>query len=1826
MGREAVVAENKTPLPASYYQTKESGDVEGVQYALGAGSAINAGNGDNKVEVFVAAGTAMASKSQIITGSGNDTISILGDEFSYPKKLIVDGEEKSYTSRTGQSTGLLGASINAGNGDNVITISAKYGMMSEKNSAGKVTAQASLKTGTGNDSVLIASSVATVSGTSYGVYRDLAIGMSDATYTDAGGDNTFAIGDTAGMGNGAIGMYNSTVKLGAGNDVVTITSGNPPRFSAFSLYGKNLLNVGAGNDSVFIQGDIEGTNSQNISTINLGAGNNTLGIEGNIVYASVLGGDGDDSISMLANPSYANLSNPNVTLGISDSTINLGNGDNALAIGGEIVRTLDKNTRIGTVRAEMESVTITAGKGKDNITINGELSFSSIKDSAGDANITIFSDTEDAISLGDSSISTGAGHDVITIDNSSGGIAVYNNSIITAGAGNDTVTIKGDVLAQGRSGVKAAINLGAGNNSLSIEGNVGFTRYYDNAALAWVEKPVAGGSVTVLGGAQSDTISITGTIIATSIDAGAGNDSVSIGQKLGAMTEVKGGKGTDTLNVSGLGMQVDETMYTLRGDTATVVGDAQTLSGFEVLDIGREDGKGTRLVITGADVTAMLKGEAAVSFTYNGKKKASLVIEGSDKDAYMLGLGWSSIGTTAWNGGSYNILEWSGGTAKKYVLISQDVAYEEMARISDANAASLTDGQACELYDISLTQALTKGLGSLKSTTLTLGDGADSLTVAAGEAAGADGKTEFSSINMGGGNDTLRLQSAKGTSIELGSGNNELAVNTSGTNLTISSGAGADSVTIADLANSTLDLGGGNNTLAIDSADSISIMLGAGSDSLALGNVQDTLVELGGGEDVLRIDDASNALTIRNTDGSTNLTIAGDKLQKDLSVSMGKGRDTLTVGSVDSAAILQNAYFHVGSPIPGSDGTFAEANKNVINMYLQKSATKDVVAAIAGNVAPANIQMQEQDGVNKYMNMQFGSTNEGEQSFLQDTDITFTTGENTLSVVGITKISDSHLKFDGASTVSMGMITTGNNNTPAIFDDDSTVYFDNVTLEFSSSGGAMYLQGADNFAHTLDVINGVKGSITLGSRNDVVSYSTGAGSSTINMGAGNDSVSLTKGTGTSAPQIFMGEGDDTINVNGMNSVHWATNGGTGTDWLIGMGGLGAELEGMGKKGLKLNGYLGSEIEYFDFSAGRNEGERFLLQFTGASVIQSSNASSFAYTVTLADGSTQTFNDNAARIIGKEGDSFVLDDNWTLLGTTAAITDADGKSRTYYVLQVTDQHSGENRRILLDTTTFREFTPDDVENIDNWSNGVYGKNITIAEVLESAIGMVRYSSITSTANSANASTIALLSFANVAVGDGNDSITISGTMDSSTISLGGGNNTLTMNDTIGLSFITSGDGNDSLAFDKDVWATINMGGGNNTLTALGYLGGVVTAGNGNDTITVTDALNASLDLGGGSNKVVATSVGYGSNIQGAQKVTVLDELTDGSITLQEGAGAAEISVAGNVGTSLSYNGSSYYDEAKKISLTSADDTVVVGTKGGNTYIGGTVFDLGAGENILKAYAQSANTSYFTVTGNVSEGSEILFGSFGKTKYTQSDGSETWALPSNITQITLDDVTLHDGFTLDFSGGGNAYNATNNLALGSNDGKYGNSARLVLGESISVAEKADGSAGAAVITGSVGRYDDTLDVSMHEGNITLKELLGDIDVKSFEQITLTGKSEGQGGYASESTAGRLTLTYEDVAGLEADAITEDATYTDFIGNSITIKASDANGSSTSTSIITVNGTFDSDRVFMASGDWNLVGTYKQYASNDYGYDVYVSKEDPTTYVKVQQLTEV
>lgn len=128
----------------------------------------------------------------------------------------------------------------------------------------------------------------------------------------------------------------------------------------------------------------------------------------------------------------------------------------------------------------------------------------------------------------------------------------------------------------------------------------------------------------------------------------------------------------------------------------------------------------------------------------------------------------------------------------------------------------------------------------------------------------------------------------------------------------------------------------------------------------------------------------------------------------------------------------------------------------------------------------------------------------------------------------------------------------------------------------------------------------------------------------------------------------------------------------------------------------------------------------------------------------------------------------------------------------------------------------------------------------------------------------------------------------------------------------------------------------------------------------------------IDLGGGVNTLVATGSSFttSADILGVQNVTIEGSYI-GDILLEEGDGAAAVEIGGGVGANHTGGTSYYQTERYKISLTDADDTVTLGTKGsGTSIVGHTEIDLGGGTNLLKIYAESWQTNYFTLKGTVS----------------------------------------------------------------------------------------------------------------------------------------------------------------------------------------------------------------------------------------------------------------
>ena len=1158
---DMVVTEPLSPYPSS-------GTYQGTSYAVSGGT-INVGNGDNSVVINTQTGIGMTGNAKLIAGTGNDSIEVAA------------------LARYGWA--VYGGSIAAGEGNNTITLGGLVGLGRSTNASGRVTAKASLTTGKGNDSI----SIRTSGGD--GLTSQMGVGMYYSSIKDTGGANTVTINYDG--GSGAVSMHNSTISLGAGNDEVTMSSvysGNLYGFIQTTLYGKSILDTGAGDDKVTLKGNVTGTNKKNMSAVNLGAGQNILNVEGNLAYATIAGGAGKDIVSIIGENGGTYGVDGTATLQpaqISYATINLGAGDNELAIG-------DVAGEQNGAGSEITYSSVTLGAGNDTAQIIGHLDSSTIKDAGGNNAITLSSTTAEGIILTNSSVTLGSGHDTLQIlASGTDGKAIFGSSGVSTGAGDDLVEIAGDVHSQVAKAVN--INLGAGNNTLTIDGDVGFMTYLvDRDNYTWAS-PTTNNYVTITGGAQSDDIAVTGTISGATVNAGAGNDSVTIGKTLGDKAILAGGKGKDTLNVAGIATEVMTDQYLLDTSSTTLVGSSGKISGFEVLDVGSNDGLSTLLTITG-NLPTLLSVDTAVKYTvtttdgtnktYNEK---SLIITGDEEDSYRLGADWTVLGVTTVGGVEYTVLQHSDGKAR--VLVDNAMAIRETTSYTTngdiADNANLVD------VAISLTEAFEKTFGSLEWSTLDLGDDNDSVTVT--------GRTGVAIINTGAGADSLNLSGAtESSTVSMGAGNNSLTV-ASASASSFDLGDGADTVRIAAASDSIFDLGGGADTLTVADAASSTFNLGAGNDGTTLGGGTDLTINMGTGQDTLAINGPVSGVTVTTQSGDNSLSIAGwayteltaqagevyettgptgypytshtitvtpteymptNGVAKSVSATLGSGNDTLRIGDNATAAMLAGGYFDVGDGENVVDVHLRKAyyaknnnyhsqtsNGGSTNTYTDTTYEAPVIA-LAGNLGEATISIVEDPALvaarQSYLHLQIGSALSDGMTKLGASTIDMGAGVNTLSIYGATQLSDTTFKFADTST---NLINVGGDSISMA---DTGIYLDDVTFDLGASAtqGTVFtnrfdawgMQGMDN---KLTVLGIGAGNITLADRlegvteeddvplgNDTLTLALGKVADLrglgINLGSGDDSLTITTNVVEKIANLTInaGDGEDSIYI------------------------------------------------------------------------------------------------------------------------------------------------------------------------------------------------------------------------------------------------------------------------------------------------------------------------------------------------------------------------------------------------------------------------------------------------------------------------------------------------------------------------------------------------------------------------------------------------------------------------------------------------------------------------------------------------------------------------
>lgn len=255
-------------------------------------------------------------------------------------------------------------------------------------------------------------------------------------------------------------------------------------------------------DPLFGKSDDKVVISKNMetSTINLGEGKNALEIGGAVTLGNIYSGQGNDRVSIADS--------------VKSTTINLGYGDNSLDIGKDFhlstVYTYagDDTLKIGN---SLTNSTVNLGDGKNSIDIKNGVDFSNVFTTNGDDKLKVGGN------INSTTINLGAGDNEIVI-----GKTMDLSTLYTLG-GDDNLLIKNSL-------ERSTVNLGNGQNSILVEKNVK--------------------SSTIITGSGDDLVLVNGNIKDTNIFTGGGNDKIFI-NSAEKCTMIDGGSGYDVLYLSG---------------------------------------------------------------------------------------------------------------------------------------------------------------------------------------------------------------------------------------------------------------------------------------------------------------------------------------------------------------------------------------------------------------------------------------------------------------------------------------------------------------------------------------------------------------------------------------------------------------------------------------------------------------------------------------------------------------------------------------------------------------------------------------------------------------------------------------------------------------------------------------------------------------------------------------------------------------------------------------------------------------------------------------------------------------------------------------------------------------------------------------------------------------------------------------------------------------------------------------------------------------------------------------------------------------------------
>ena len=1049
-------------------------DLNGLDFSL-----IEDKGGNNLVDI--SGGIYGMIQSTLSIGAGNDTYRITGnDSFGLESVTLTDTGGKNAFVLRSENGGVSNSALDLLAGNSTLNINSYKGMVSS-----------SLMLGKGADVLEISSGD---------------VGLDSVTLTDAGGKNNIAVSG------GFEAIKGSTVSLGTDADLVTLASQN-------NVLSGSQLNLGGGNDTVYLEGLGEYAYSAVNSTLDAGAGNDLINLRGTISASTIDAGAGNDVIHLYTSATMTG--NTLIDGGAGTDKLNLSvreeaNLSSILGTDGKIqnveVLNLTGNgrTALSICNADMDKITHSAGT---LIKVDGEK-----------ADTVHFLAGEEWVKQAKSPVS---------------GYSLYRSY-----AGKEILIKSGITVTEEPYTTPAYIE------TTKSDGSVTITQASGDANITLSSVVQAGSSISLGNGDShlyfSRDVGATGAMTtapkAVTITAGNGDNYIGLSFEGATNLNLKTGNGNDTF-----------------------FGDDGNLRG-GIIDLGN----GSNQFFNDGDVGSLLSSDGkkllSLARIKTGTGNDSIFISSDAEGAEIIDAGGNNnidIGRliTQTNG--------SGGLLSKALI--QTGAGHDSIHISSLAGGTVQAGnghntvtvfgaargieEAGKLVARGLIQTGTGNdsikLGGLDNADLKDTGGHNTVLIRGAVTGSTYGAA---SITLNGGNDTLRIESTAGKGVEGGiikdaGGHNLIDISANGVGFAglangtktvggqLTLGAGHDSVTIASatgiaVSRSALNLGAGDNNLSISGSagglESVQITTGAGHDRLEVTStagmaVYGSGINLGAGQNVVDITGSSAGLSgVLNPDVHSYVPTPGNAFKADVvtSLTTGAGDDIIRINTTetDSAGVLlANINMGNGNNTLSVSGTLislmggVEWKGSAVSKYL------NTVTLGTGH------DVVELDGIFRGVALELG---EGNNSLIQQgiyasgySSIHAGKGADTFTLNAIfsSKLTDdggnNSLVIDGeiaTSTISLGK---GN---------------DTVDISSSGTGSTLYYTSYTD----------------TGGNNSIAIANTGTGRamslSTITLKAGNNSLDIDGEIDTST--ISLGKGNDLVDISssGTDSALYAS--------------------------------------------------------------------------------------------------------------------------------------------------------------------------------------------------------------------------------------------------------------------------------------------------------------------------------------------------------------------------------------------------------------------------------------------------------------------------------------------------------------------------------------------------------------------------------------------------------------------------------------------------------------------------------------------------------------